>query len=88
MFVRAAALHKKTQGRIGGKNISRAKAQRREENLRKRGSALRLCARNILGKKHSLCKALHRCACKSNKTSTVFWSKGLFGNKSRAFSHE
>jgi len=37
-------LHKKDSGRIGGKNISRAKAQRRKENLRKRGSALRLCA--------------------------------------------
>jgi len=57
MFVRAAALHKKTQGRIGGKNISRAKAQRRKENLRKRGSALRLCAfaREIPSAKNTFC---------------------------------
>src|SRR6185369_9292930 len=48
----------KDSGRIGGKNFSRAKAQRRKENFRKRGSALRLCARNILGKQHFFAKAL------------------------------
>jgi len=46
--------------------ISRAKAQRRKENLRKRGSALRLCAfarENVLGKKHFLCKAVSLRVC-------------------------
>jgi hypothetical protein len=47
----------KDPGRIGGKNISRAKAQRRKENLRKRGSALRLCAfaREISSAKNAFC---------------------------------
>jgi len=38
------ALHKKTHGASVARIISRAKAQRRKEDLRKRGSALRLCA--------------------------------------------
>jgi len=52
------ALHKRL-GRIGGKNyFSRkgAKAQRKPLKTRQRFASLRLCARNILGKKHFLCK--------------------------------
>jgi hypothetical protein len=50
----------KDPGRIDGKNISRAKAQSRKENppkTRQRFASLRLSARNVLGKKHFLCKA-------------------------------
>jgi len=44
ILLRFMALHKKTQGASVARIVSRAKAQRRKENLSKRGSALRLCA--------------------------------------------
>jgi len=49
------ALHKKDSGRIGGKNISRAKAQRRKENSE---NAAALCAFAPLREKYPRQKTL------------------------------
>jgi hypothetical protein len=54
-------LHKKDPGRIGGKNYflaQRRKGAKKTLETRQRFAPLRLCARNVLGQKHFLCKAL------------------------------
>jgi len=51
----------KDPGRIGGKNYflrKGAKTQKKPPKTRQRFASLRLCARNVLGKKHFLCKAV------------------------------